>query len=139
MRRAAADFLVDQPHVALWRGRAVETPEHAGQEVRLQRGLRPIHPALPLRAGCRVLAPEAAVAVAGDEIAQDRVRFPYGGFAVDDDGHAGVRVHAAERGLIEAAEGAALLDVTVREAKLAHEPHDLLHVERTLAAVDGEH
>ena len=25
------------------------------------------------------------------------------------------------------------------DAELAHEPHDLLHVERALAAVDGEH
>src|ERR1043166_5545338 len=139
MLRAAADFLFHRAHVALRRGRAVEAPEHAGEEIRLQGRVRPVHPALPVRARGRVLAPERACAVARREVAQDRVRFPQRGLAVDDDRQAAVRVHGAELCRVEPAEGTADFDMTVREAQLAHEPHDLLHVERTLAAVDGEH
>src|ERR1043166_732841 len=139
MRRAAADFLLDRPHVTLRFGRAVEAPEYAGEKIRLQGRLRPVHPALPLRACGGILAPERALAVARREVAQDRVGFPHRRLAVDNHGHAAVRVHGAERGCVEPAEGAAQFNMTVREAQLAHEPHDLLHVERTLAAVDGEH
>jgi hypothetical protein len=67
------------------------------------------------------------------------VGFPHDGVAIDDDRDAAVRVHRPERGRVQAAEGAADLDVAVRDAQLAHEPHDLLQVERTFAAVDGEH
>ena len=120
-------------------GRAIERPEHAEQEIGLQRGLRPVHPALDARARSRIRAPELLRAVARREVPQNRVRLPDHRAAVVDHRHAAVRVHGGEFRRIEPAEPAAELNMFMRQRELAHQPHDFLGVERAHPPEDFQH
>jgi hypothetical protein len=110
-------------------GSSIEAPEYAHQEVRLQRRLRPVHPAVDPGTRRGIGRPEAAGAIARGEITQDGVGFPHHGFAIPDHGHPAVRIHGQEVWPIEPAKVAARIDMFVRETKLADQPHHFLDVE----------
>src|SRR6266508_642846 len=107
MFSATPHLVVHRHPISLRSGSAVVSPEHTVEKIRLQRALRPIHPAVAQRALRRTFAPELAATVTGREIAKDRMRFPHHRSVVVDDGDTTVRVHRAEFRRIEAAEGAA--------------------------------
>ena len=126
-------------HVSLRSGSAVVSPEHPIEKIRLQRALRPIHPAVGQRALRRIVAPELTAAVTGREIAKDCMRFPDDRSVIVDDGDAAVWVHRAKFRRIETAVSTAQFHVFIHEAELADEPHHLLDIEGALGAIDGQH
>ena len=67
--------------------------------------------------------------MARGQITKNSVRFPYDGIAIPDHGDAAMRIHRKEVRRIEPAEGAAGVDMLVRQFELADQPHDLLDVE----------
>src|SRR6187200_594854 len=82
MTGAAGDLVADGGPVSLRFRRPIEAPEDAHEKVRLQRRLRPVHPAVDLRARAGIVRPEAAMA--RSEITQDRMRFPHDGAVIVD-------------------------------------------------------
>src|SRR4029450_12252021 len=101
MLSATPPLLVHRSHVSLTSGSAVVSPEHPVEKIRLQRALRPIHPAVGEREVPPIFAPERPPAVTGREIAKDCMRFPDDRSVVVDDGDTTVRVHRAEFRRIE--------------------------------------
>src|SRR6202790_1642984 len=65
-----------------------KSPEHADQEIRLQRGLRPVHPAVDASPRERIVRPEFPGAMARGEIAEDGVGFPNDRIVIPDHGDA---------------------------------------------------
>ena len=104
MLGAAVDLVADRGPVSLCLRSPVEAPEDAHEKVRLQRRLRPVHPAVDLRTLAGIVGPEALAAMARGQIAQDRVRLPHDHAVIVDDRDATVRIHGPELGRIEAAE-----------------------------------
>jgi len=100
-----------------------------GEEIRLQRGLRPVHPTLDARPRGWIVGPEAPGAVTRGEIAKDGVRLPHDSVAIGDHRHPAVRIHREKAGRVEPAKGAAGVDMLMSKAELADQPHHLLHVE----------
>src|SRR3569832_2731504 len=85
---AARDTLPDQRPIALLFRRAVEIPEHATDEGRLEIGGDPVGPLVRGRADGRIGWPKRTVAVFRREIANDGVALPHPGAAVVDNRHA---------------------------------------------------
>src|SRR4051812_24884516 len=78
-------------------------------------------------------------AVAGGEIAQDRVRFPDRQPIVLEHRNQAVRVESSELRFVHPAELAAGGNMVEFEAELAREPQDLLDVERASPPPDSDH
>ena len=139
MAGAARETLADRRPVALRFRRAIVAPENAHQEIRLERRLRPVHPAIDARALGRVRGPQAAAVMAGGQIPENGVGFPHRQIAILDDRYASVRVQRPKRRLIEPAEVAAGGDVLMGKTELADEPKHFLHIEGAAASPNFEH
>ena len=139
MLGAAVDLVADRGPVSLCLRSPVEAPEDAHEKVRLQRRLRPVHPAVDLRTLAGIVGPEALAAMARGQIAQDRVRLPHDHAVIVDDRDATVRIHGPELGRIEAAELTAGFDMPMFKPQFANQPQDLLQVEGTAPPPDRQH
>src|SRR5882724_9829277 len=113
MPNAARQRRPDRRPVSFVFGGSIESPEHADQEIRLQRGLRPVHPAVDNSANRRIARPEMSGAMTRGQIAKNGVRFPNRRITVLNDGYTAMGIHRQESRRIEPAEPAAGVDMLV--------------------------
>ena len=105
---------------------------------RVDRGEQPVHPALDVGALGRCRAGHLR-RIAAAKIAQDRVRLPDHGRAVNQSRHLGIRVHRLVFGCRGVVELAPVIFARVRLLDFFQQEDHLLHVSRRLAPEQSDH
>src|SRR5690606_11834349 len=120
--------------------RGADQAEEAGQnDVSIKHRVGPLHPLIGQRALALVGGSELALAMDRCEIAHDGVALPEDESIILDHWDQPVRVELAEFRRVEAAKRSAGIDPLMRQAELAHRPHDRLDVARRLSTPDLQH
>ena len=127
----------DRVHVALFRRRAHEAPEHVPHRALEREG--PVHPALGVGPSAEIRGPQHAGAVLGTEVAHDAVRLPQDEAVILYRRHERIRVHLHVLRRFRHAVVHARVGTLVFQAELFGGPQRLLDVHRVNPAPDLQH